>query len=368
MESAEPVFFNTDAQKIRAEMIDYYENLVGFKLYPGQAEMQLINAFCYREHIFRIQANQTVKQNLVHYASFPALDYLGELVGVQRLAAGLASCTIRFCLVEDHPELIIPASVQIQSIDGKAVFKTLEQLTVKALDRYGDVPAECTTAGIGGNDYPPGAISIILDPQAYVLTATNIGITAGGSDQESDQGLRERIKLAPSGFSSAGPEDAYIFHAKSAHPLIIDVGIKSPIPGQVNVYPLLQNAESPSTEIIQAIQAKLSSIKVRPLNDKVVVAAPTKKIFNLIANITLLTGAIKEAVKLQIEKNVNEYLAAIKAKLGRDAVRTQIISIIQLKGVYKVELIEPAVDIVADKNQVAFCNQVSLNLIGYSDE
>ncbi len=368
MEVAQPTFFNTDAQLIIDEMVSYYENLVGFKLSPGQAEMLLINAFAYREHLLRIQGNEVAKQNLLAFSSYPMIDYLGDLLGVYRLPAASAQCTIRFYLESGHPAIALPEGIQVQSLDGKVIFKTLESKSVSIGVSSVDVKAECTTAGATGNGYNVGEISIILDPQAYVRAATNLANTNGGADDEKDDALRERIRLAPSSFSTAGPDDAYIYFAKSAHPSIIDVGIKSLIPGTVNVYPLLLNAETPTTEILEAIEAKLNPTKTRPLNDKVVVSAPTKLEYEVIANVVLLTGALTDPVKSQIEKNVNDYVALRKAKLGRDAVRTQLIAKINIDDVYEVDLVEPSSDVEADKNEVAYCTGVTINIIGYSDE
>lgn len=368
MEVAQPIFFNTDAQLIIAEMVAYYENLVGFKLSPGQAEMLVINAFAYREHLLRIQGNEVAKQNLLAFSSYPMIDYLGDLLGVYRLPAAAAQCTIRFSLESGHPSLAIPEGIQVQSLDGKVIFKTQESKSVSVGVASVDIKAECTTPEAIGNGYNIGEIAIILDPQAYVSTATNIAVTSGGADDEKDDALRERIRLAPSSFSTAGPDDAYIYFAKSAHPSIIDVGIKSLVPGTVNVYPLLLNAEAPTTEILEAVEAKLNPTKTRPLNDIVVVSAPTKLEYEVIANVVLLTGALTDPVRSQIEKNVNDYVALRKAKLGRDAVRTQLIAKINIDDVYEVDLVEPSSDVEADKNEVAFCTGVTINITGYSDE
>lgn len=364
----EPIFIESDPAVIITEMVAYYEDAVGFKLSPGQAEMLLIQAFAYREQLLRVQANEAAKQNLLAFARYPMIDYLGELVGVSRLPASKASASIQFNLVTGHPALVIPAGIRIQSIDGKVVFVTLTDKTVLVSDTTVSVLAECTTEGAAGNLYEVGEISIILDPQAYVSSASNLSVTAGGADAENDDGIRERIRLAPSSFSCAGPDDAYVYFAKSAHPLIIDVGIMSPIPGQVNVYPLLENAETPSIEILNAVDAKLNPRKVRPLNDTVVVAAPTKNEYTIEVNVTLLTGAIESAVEQQILKNLTIYADDRKKKLGRDAVLTQIIAKTNIDEVYEVELLHPTIDITTDFSQVAFCTAISVNIIGYSDE
>lgn len=363
-----PEFFNTDASKIVDELVNDYEQLTGFKLAPAQAERLLINAIAYRFHIKDIQSNEAAKQNLLAYSRYPMIDYLGELVGVERLPANKATNTFAFNLVTGHPGIIIPSGVRIQSIDGKVVFVTLEDVTVQPSQSTAYIKAECTTEGKPGNGYAIGEVSIILDPQAYVYSASNSTITAGGADAETDDGIRERIRLAPSSFSSAGPDDAYIFHAKSANPSIIDVGITSPLPGQVNIYPLVMGGEATSIEIIDAVYAKLNNKKVRPLNDTVVVQSPGLVNYEIKVNLTLLTGADTALIKKTVTTNLLTYSAIRKSKLGVDAVKSQISAKAAIDGVYNVEVASPENDVIVDFDKVAFCTNVLVNVIGFSDE
>lgn len=64
-------------------------------------------------------------------------------------------------------------------------------------------------------------------------------------DVESDAQLRERIKLAPSQYSSAGSRSSYKFYAKSANAMITDVSVSSPVPGSVLIVPLTNEEETP---------------------------------------------------------------------------------------------------------------------------
>ncbi|MBO9674409.1 MAG: baseplate J/gp47 family protein [Sphingobacteriaceae bacterium] len=364
----EPIFIDSNPDIIVADFKANYESLTGMQLAPGQAEMLLIQAISYRIHLNKIEANEAAKQNLLAYARYPMIDYLGELVGVTRLPAAKAICTIQFTLVGGHPTIDIPAGIRVQSPDGKAVFITLVGATVPAGTDTVNVAAECTVAGDIGNNYPIGAISIILDPQAFVAIAGNIEITDGGADTETDDGIRERIKLAPSAFSSAGPDDAYIYFAKSANQSIIDVGIKSPIPGHVNIYPLLENAATPSADLIAAIEAKVTPKKVRPLNDIVNVVAPTKKNYAIEVNVILLTGSVPAPELAAITASLTAYADQRKRKLGRNAVRSQINAASKTDAVYSIEVIQPAADVTADFSEVAFCTGITVNLTGYSDE
>lgn len=72
--------------------------------------------------------------------------------------------------------------------------------------------------------------------------------TAEPYTTEGDDRLRERIRLAPSTLSTAGPESAYRYHILSADSDIIDVAIDCPIdePNTVNIYPLMTGGAMPT--------------------------------------------------------------------------------------------------------------------------
>lgn len=99
MALTEPDFIERDADKITAEMIAQYEAATGKTLYPAQAERLLIDLWAYREMLVRVAAQEAAKQNLVAFAREPMIDYLGELVGVYRLAAQPATTTLQFLLM-----------------------------------------------------------------------------------------------------------------------------------------------------------------------------------------------------------------------------------------------------------------------------
>lgn len=364
----DPVFFDTDESVILAEMVAYYQGLVGKQLSPAQTEQLLIQAFAYREKMVRIAGNEAGKQMLLSFSSYPIIDYLGELLGVQRLPAANALCTLVFTMVAGHGPLVIPVGTRVQSTDGKVVFATLANITAQAADASVSIEAECTTEGASGNDYNPGDISIILDPVAFVDTCANSDITNAGSDSESDDALRDRIRLAPSSFSTAGPEDAYKYFAKSANPLIIDVSIGSPVPGSVVIYPLMAGGVAPSDEIKDAIYAKCNPKKVRPLNDIVSVEAPTSVDYAISVNLTLLKTALQQRTIDLVTANLTAYANTRQTNLGIDVILSQInaqASITDL--VYNVVIISPVADIVLDEDQYANCTGISVNVVGLSD-
>ncbi|MCO5238876.1 MAG: baseplate J/gp47 family protein [Chitinophagaceae bacterium] len=368
MELTKPQFIDIDADAIISEMVADYEAATGKKLAPAQVERLLINAFAYREYILRTAINETALQNMVEFASFPALDYLGDLVGVKRLPASQSKTTIRFNLVDGHTGIVLPAGVRVQSVDGKAVFQTTESKVVITGTASVDVVCECTEAGVIGNGYAIGDISIMLDPQAYVSDCANTTVSSAGADDESDDALRERIKLAPASFSCAGPKGAYIYWAKSAHASIIDVAVTSPEPGDVYIYPLLEGGITPSIEIIDAVKAACNSEKRRPLSDTVYVESPTKIEYDIEVNLTLLNDAVEDSVISRVTANLEAYAAARKKKMGIDVVINQIINKSNIDGVYKATVVSPEADIEVDEDEFADCGTITVNVIGTSDE
>lgn len=361
-------FVNTDPATVLANLVTDYESLAGKKLQPAQAEQLVLQAVAYRFALLLNGVNETANQNMVAFASGPALDLLGELVGVVRLTAAPATCIIRFTLVVGHGSLNIPDGIRVQSTDGQLTFLTTETKTVAADTNTVDITAECTTTGVAGNDYSPGEISVILDPQPYVSSAANTDATAGGSDAETDDKMRERIRLAPSSFSVAGPDDAYRYHALGAHPLIIDVAITSPNPGDVYIYPLLDGGITPPQEIIDAVNEACNSKKVRPLTDSVYVETPTKVQYVISIEITLLTTAVQSQVASVINANLTTYKNVRKTKLGLDVVRSQLAALAQVAGVYKVNVVSPSADIVTAENEFTEATATTVSFVGVHDE
>jgi phage-related baseplate assembly protein len=365
MSLPEPSFIERDATKITQELIAQYETMTGRKLYPAQVERLIVDLVAYREMLLRIGIQEAAKQNLVEYARFPMLDYLGELVGVARLPAQSARTTLRFTLSAVQTfDILIPAGTQIETKDGKYIFKTDSDTTIKAGQTTVDVTATCETAGAAGNGYIAGEINNILSPIAYVEKAENISMSLGGTDEESDDRLRGRIKEAPESFSNAGSKGAYRFHAMSAHQDIVDVAVTSPTPGQVNVYPLMVTG-NPTTEMLTLVSDTLNAEKIRPLTDQVSVLSPAKVDFSITANVTLFSFADSGTVQETINSKLNEYIAMMKSKLGKDIIKSQIIALINtVYGVYKTELTSPAADTVLNENEWANCAGITINIVG----
>ena len=362
-------FVHEDARQIQAELKTDFEEALNRKLSPADIEMLLINAMAYREMLLRTNINDAARQNLVAFGRGAALEYLGELVGVSRLPASSAACVLKFNIVAGHTGVVIPQGLRVQSTDGKAIFKTIVPVIVNAGVLTAQANAECSTSGKIGNGYVANKINIILDPQPYLTAAQNIDVSTGGADEESDEDLRERIKLAPASFSVAGPVDAYIFFAKSASSAIVDVAVISPVPGQVNIYPLLENGQLPSEAILDAVFAICNGDKVRPLTDTVIVDEPTIVNYSIAVELTLLTKAINTDADTTVLQKLTEWKELRKNRLGLDVVRNKIASMAMLDGIiYDVNVLSPVADIVASPEVYTNCTSITVTITGTHDE
>lgn len=81
----EPEFVARDPAQIVADVVADFERETGRTLYPAQVERLLANVLAYRESLLREAIQDAAKQNLLRYARAPALDMIGELLGVARL-------------------------------------------------------------------------------------------------------------------------------------------------------------------------------------------------------------------------------------------------------------------------------------------
>src|ERR1700683_4141706 len=130
-----PVFVNDadglDPNLILADMIAEFEAASGRTLQPAQGERLLVNLYAYRESLVRNAIQYAGQQNLLAFAVFPMIDYLGQLLGVSRLPAPGALTTIQ-CTLQNPLTLAytIPAGTQAGTTDGQFVFATSADLIV----------------------------------------------------------------------------------------------------------------------------------------------------------------------------------------------------------------------------------------------
>lgn len=220
-------FITTDASLIFEEVITTLEAGVSEPLYPGD-ERRIFGEALVPLFVAMYNAmNDAARQKMLRYARGEVLDALGERVGVERMAPSEATTVLRFALNSAITEnVIIPEGTRATS-DNERYFATTKSAVIEVGQLYVDVEAASVGGGERFNDIAIGAISALVDLIPYIDSVSNIEITDGGADEEDDDSLRERIRVAPSKLSTAGPVNGYRYWAMSADPSIADVKVKS---------------------------------------------------------------------------------------------------------------------------------------------
>jgi phage-related baseplate assembly protein len=209
-------------------------------------------------------------------------------------------------------------------------------------------------------------LGVLLGVPRLELTPANPG-TGAPAVMESDGEFRARILLAPHSFSVAGPEGAYVYHAKSASSDVLDASATSPTPGQVVVSVLSRTGDGtapPAT--LAAVEAVLTHDEVRPLTDEVIVQSADIVEFGIDADLYLYAGPDPTLIETTAEAALAAYLAKAR-RLGRDIPRSAIIAALHVAGVQRVVLNQPATDQIMTALQAGWCADIDISYAGVGE-
>lgn len=212
-----------------------------------------------------------------------------------------------------------------------------------------------------------------LDQLAILVGVTRLLITpedpVAGTPAvyEDDDSLRARVVLAPESFSVAGPELAYVFHARSADGDVLDASATSPAPGEVVVTVLsrLGNGEA-SAELLAAVAGVVNGNEVRPLTDLVTVQSADVVEFAIEAQLFIYQGPDSAVVMAAAEASLQTYLQAGQ-QLGRDITLSGLYAALHVAGVQRVDLVSPAANIVLSATQAPWCTGIELSSGGVGE-
>lgn len=177
---------------------------------------------------------------------------------------------------------------------------------------------------------------------------------------ESDDDFRRRIVLAPEGYSVAGPEGAYIFHALSADARVLDASAVSETPGHVMVSILARAGDGTAPpDLVDAVLTHLSAETRRPLTDYVSVQSAEILSFEVNAELSSFAGPDSGVVLAEARRRLDLYLES-SFRMGRDITISGLHAALHVEGVHNVRLLSPIGDLEVDRTQAAFCTGVTL--------
>lgn len=305
------------------------------KLRPGDKEHIHLRVLAGQYYQMYQQLDYAAKMNLLKYSKGDFLKHLGAFKKTFIQEPRAAVVKVRFTLSEVRKDVIyIPEGTRVTAGDG-VYFATDDYAEVAAGESYADVTCTCETAGDIGNNYQPGTIEIIVDPVPYVKSVVNVTKSDGGSGEESEESFRERIFLAPSSYSVAGPADAYEYWVKQYNSAAIeDVKIYEPVEAVVDIRILLQGGALPSETFCSGCLQYLKDNPIIPLTDNNYVLPPDVVGYDLKATYYISRSDINNVKSIQdsIEAAKDTYLNWQRTKIGRDLNPDALIEFVRAAG------------------------------------
>ena len=210
-------------------------------------------------------------------------------------------------------------------------------------------------------------------------------------ETETDEAFRARVQLAPEAFNTAGCADGYRFHGLTAGIESPTISVETPAPGKVVVtysfdpnslaaqvkdctvvrtqpgYVTITvmsriNTGIPSPELLDQVNTAVSAKTVRPIADYVVVQPCELVPYKVKARGYANTGDINQAQAQGIDQ-ANRYTSERHA-LGTTVARSALMRQLHVAGAFsRVELLEPASDIICSPFQAPVCTEMVFEVV-----
>lgn len=195
-----------------------------------------------------------------------------------------------------------------------------------------------------------------------ITPADNSTIPPTPAVMESDASLRQRVQLAPEGYTTAGSEGSYIFHAKNSDVRVKDVEPISPDKGIAAIYILSTDGDgSASEELISIVNEALNKRIIRPLTDEVHVYSANIIQYRVEAVLEIAEGPDKNIVLSEALEKLNTYVQSVH-RLNTKVSKTGIIGALNRDGVIDIDLIEPTSKIEPVSGQAAYCHEIVVTI------
>jgi phage-related baseplate assembly protein len=294
---------------------------------------------------------------------------VSDTLDLSRLPAPKVIEQISFETIRD--DMIADLQARLPSFDtileSDPVIKLIEVAAFREMllrQQFNDRARSVMTAYATGSDLDHLAALVGVQRLTIALADPVNGTPA---IMEADEDLRQRIVLAPESFSVAGPELAYVYHARSAHPDVLDASATSPNPGEVYVTVLSRQGDGTAThDIIDAVADVVNSRPVRPLTDQVFVQSVEVVPFQISAALYTFEGPDSNLIIQAAKDKLNAYLAANRL-IGRDITFSALNAALHVDGVQRVDFTTPTATIPIGDTQVGNCTAINVTFAGYAN-
>lgn len=298
-------------EEILVRMQDEFKSLAGFQ--ANDASDIGIRLKVLAGEIFSLMLNLDwiKKEMFPQTASDIQLDYHAEERGIKRKKATKARGTLKFtrqrAILYDAK---IPAGTVCSTAGADGLrYVTLEPVVLKAGETEVYATAEAEVPGEQSNTLsetisvmvtPPGAITGVINPLPFT----------GGTDQEPDKDLRERLidsyRNIPNGTNSAFYKDCVLKYGDVYSASVVS---RARGAGTVDIY-VASRGGALSNDVMKNIQADINSLK--EINVDAVVKAPTLATIDVNIKIYPETGYAFSDVKPKCQNVISNYFSSLQ--------------------------------------------------------
>lgn len=268
-------------------------------------------------------------------------------------------------MAESRMTQLWPAyTATVESDPIRKALQVLAYIVLQERQKKNDDARACFLPTARGKDLDNWAASLGVERLLISPAIPEKGIDAV---YESDDDLLYRCQLAPTGYSTAGPADAYEFLARSASGQVLDAKVTSPEPGTVVVSVMARDGDgTPSTELLQTVTDYLTQKTRRLLTDQVIVQAVTIRPFSVAARLAFFAGPDAEVVLTTAKDSLAKYLTESR-RIGRNITLSGLYAALKVPGVQDVLDLTPSATLVVSDTEAGYCTSVTITPGGVGD-
>jgi uncharacterized phage protein gp47/JayE len=328
-------------EEIYDEMKEGCESRMGLALSDtGDLAIRLW-AFAAQVYSLCVQQDFVKRQMFPQTAEGEYLDYHAEVRGISRLAAQKATGVIEIYIDEPSSADISVASGLSCTTETGMEFVTTQSGVIAAGETYCKVTAEAKIAGADGN-VPAGSVCYLMLAPNGISGCGNATAFSGGTDEESDGDLRERViasyRTLPNGTNKAYYESTVLSCGGVAAATVLP---KNRGLGTVDII-VASEAGEPTDELLETVKETLD--RDREICVDIQVLAPEKVEVPVAAAIMPEDGYSMEELLPRVSDAVEKFFCG--ERLGQDVLLAQLGNLIySVDGVANYAFTSPTADI-----------------------
>jgi phage-related baseplate assembly protein len=327
------------------------------ELFPGVLEnesdyyMPVIEDFAEKEIRLRAEANANWKQNWWQTATGEGLDWCAEFFGVTRLEGTKpwARVSVSISEAKSYP-VTLPAGILLGDENGHSA-----RITEAVIIPAGEITVETTAVLDLYTASSDIKTETVLTTLPWLVIVKQLEAYHSGREQESDDDLRERIRLSLDTLSGAGPTKAYIKHTLDADSRIRDVSVYE-IDSRVQI---VVDSDEWDDELVRRIEEHTTADDVRPLTDKVEIRRAVVDPYDIRATLTIAEGYDAAEVIVSARENALRRLG--NTKIEEPVSLAKIIDALFVDGVEDLSLLDPGSSLSPERDHVARLRNVELS-------